>query len=496
MMIAQGASFLVQLGSTTVLARLLSPADFGIITMVMTFSLLFSSFGVNGFVEAIVQREEITESLVSNLFWVNLVAGFLLTAVFAASSHLIANFFHNPLVAPAALGMSLVILLTSVSGIHLALLQRAMRFSAISVNTIVTRFVASLASIVLALMGWGYWALVAGYVVQGICGTAGIWLLCGWIPRLPRRVTGTGTLVKFALNVYSHFSFNYFAGNTDNLLVGWRYGASGLGFYKKAFDLFTLPVSQLISPMGAVVLSTLSRSNNNRDQYERYFLSGMSVLALIGMGIGADFTLVGKDLIRLLLGTQWDETGRIFRYFGPGIGIMLLYNTHGWIHLSIGRPDRWFRWGIIEFLFTAGLFVIALPFGPAAIALAWTVSYFVLMIPSFWYAGHPIGFRVTRILSTVWRIFLASIVAALLSLWLVQLAPLFASMPGAPGAFARLVVDSLLFFALYLVAVVALYGGLGPIRQTLRLIGDLLPQQKAGASLVSEASMAESTQII
>lgn len=479
MLFSQGASFFAQIAATVVLARLLMPSDFGIVTMVTTFSLLLSSFGLNGFVEAILQREVITRSHASNLFWINAGTGTLLTAAFIACGPLIALFFHNPLVTHVVMGMSPTIMIGSLSVIHLALLQRAMRFPALSVITIVARCVSVVVSIGLALAGLGYWALVAGCVAQSLSSCVGVWLVCRWIPSPPRQMDGTGSLVKFAISVYSHFSFNYFSGNLDNLLVGWRYGAGALGFYKKAFDLFTLPVSQLVSPMGAVVVSTLSRfnHNHNRDQYERYFLSGISVLAFVGMGIGADFALVGKDLIRFLLGPAWDETGHIFTFFGPGIGVMLLYNTHGWIHLSIGRPDRWFRWGVLEFLCTAGLFVIALPYGPAGIALAWTSSYFLLMIPSFWYAGKPLGFQVTRILGTVWRYFAASAVAGLSSAWLIHIVPLFASMPGALGAFERMVSDSFLFFALYSVVIAALHQGIGPFRQTARLLADLLPQR-------------------
>ena len=91
---------------------------------------------------------------------------------------------------------------------------------------------------------------------------------------------------------------------------------------------------------------------------------------------------------------------------------MLLYNTHGWIHLSIGRPDRWFRWGVIEFLCTVGLFVIA-SLGTRGIALAWTISYFILMLPAFWYAGKPIGFGVAPVLAVVWKFFVAAVVGRL-----------------------------------------------------------------------------------
>jgi PST family polysaccharide transporter len=492
---ASGVSFVVQMGATVVLARLLTPADFGILTMVTTFSLLLCSFGLNGFTEVILQREEVTHFLASNLFWINIGAGVVLTIAFAALGPLIALFFHDPLVTHVVEGMSLTILAASVSVMHLALLNRAMRFTAVSANNVVARVVSVIVSIILAFAGWGYWALVVGYLALQLSVAVGAWIMCRWIPGRPRRVAGTGASVRFALNVYSHFSFNYFSGNTDNLLVGWRFGAGALGLYKKAFDLFYLPLCQLLSPMSAVAITTLSRFNGQRAQYQRYFLSGLSVLAFVGMGIGADFTLIGGDLIRFLLGPGWAETGRIFAFFGPGIGVMLLYNTHGWIHLSIGRPDRWFRWAVIEFLCTAGLFLIALPWGPRGIASAWTVSFFILMLPAFWYAGQPIGFRVAPVFAVVWKFFVASVAAGFSTTWIIHFVPAFAFASGELGALARLVSVSLLFFTLYLGAVVALHGGLEPVRQAARLVRDLLPQPRVVQPVSVESSIAATNSV-
>jgi O-antigen/teichoic acid export membrane protein len=474
---AQAVSFVVQIGATMILARLLTPADFGVLTMVTTFSLLLVSFGLNGFTEVILQREEVTHALASNLFWVNLSGGVVLAIVFAALGPVMALFYHNPLVTRVAQGMSLTIVAASTSVIHVALLNRAMRFTAVSVNGVVARAVYVVVSILLAVAGWGYWALVAGNIAQALSTGAGAWLMCRWVPGLPRRAEGTGASVRFAINVYSRFAFGYFSGNTDNLLVGWRYGAGALGFYKKAFDLFYTPLCQLLSPMSAVVVTTLSRFKSERAHYQRYFLSGMSVLALLGMGIGADLTLVGKDLVRFFLGPGWMESGRIFAFFGPGIGVMLLYNTYGWIHLSIGRPDRWFRWSVIEFICTAGLFLIGLPWGPSGIALAWTVSFFVLMIPAFWYAGKPIGFGVAPVLAVIWRFFVASVAACCSAACITHFVPLFATAPGAQGALARLISVSLLFFTLYLAAVIILHRGLEPLRQTASLVRELLPRR-------------------
>ena len=203
---------------------------------------------------------------------------------------------------------------------------------------------------------------------------------------------GTRALVSFAASVYGRFSANYFARNVDNLLVGWKFNAAALGFYKKAYDLFALSASQLTGPLHNVALTALSRLNQDPARFKRYLANSLGIVAFVGMAVGADLTLVGKDVVRLVLGPKWSESGRIFELFGPGIGVMLLYSTIGWIHLSIGKPGRWLRWTLVESAATALLFVLALPWGPAGIAAAWSVSYWILLLPAFWYAGRPIGF--------------------------------------------------------------------------------------------------------
>jgi len=471
----QASNFVVQIGSVVVLARLLTPSDFGVVTMVTTFSLLFRSFGLNGFTELIMQREELSHSLASNLFWIELGIGTILTLAFAGSSPLLAVFYHNSAVAQVTVRMSLTIVFGCLGWIHLGLLQRAMRFRTVAIINFVGQAVLTITSIALAISGWHFMALVWGIVAQTVAVAAGAWLVCQWVPGRPKSVGGTGSGLKFAMSVYSHYAFSYSTRNTDNLLVGWRYGAQSLGFYKKAYDLFVLPETQLLAPLSAVVVTTLSRVNGNREQFQRYFLRAIAVLALVGMGVGADFALVGKDLIRFLLGPGWDEAGRIFALFGPGIGVMLLYNTHGWVHLSIGRPERWFRWGLMEFAVTASLFLLALRWGPSGIALAWTVSFFLLMFPGFWYAGKPIGLGIGPVFGVIWQFFAASVVAGLGTALIIRVLPHFATSSGASSAFVRMVSDSLIFCGLYISGVILFHMGLKPIRDTISLLHDLLP---------------------
>ncbi|PYR76116.1 MAG: lipopolysaccharide biosynthesis protein, partial [Acidobacteria bacterium] len=313
----QSAGFAVQMIATIVLARLLTPADFGVVIMVTTFSLLFVNFGVNGFTEAVLQRESIDHRLASNLFWINLSAGAALAVAFAGAAPLLAAFYGDPRVVGVTRALSVTILVSSASVLHLALLKRAMRFPLVSTNDLLARLIAVLASVVLALAGWNYWALVGGAIALPLVTCIGAWTVCRWVPGPPRRDARTIPMIAFAMNTYGRFIASYLTWNLDNLLVGWRFGPAPLGFYKKAYDLFVLPVNQLSSPLTPVAVSSLSRLAGDPVQYRRYYLRALSILAFVGMGLATVLTLIGRDVILLLLGPRWTESGRIFTFFAP-----------------------------------------------------------------------------------------------------------------------------------------------------------------------------------
>jgi O-antigen/teichoic acid export membrane protein len=197
------------------------------------------------------------------------------------------------------------------------------------------------------------------------------------------------------------------------------------------------------------------------------------------MAVGADLTLVGKDVIRLVLGPQWVEAGTIFCFFGPGIGIMLLYSTIGWIHLSIGRPGRWLHWTVLEFIAIAGLIIAALHWGPSGVAVAWSLSYLILTIPGFWYAGRPIQLGISPLLASTWKYAAGSLAAECVSAavikktaWLSSLSAAQSSGPALEG----IVIVTGLFGALYLGAVILLHRGLAPLRETVGVLRELVPR--------------------
>lgn len=488
---ASGLGLAAQLVSTVILARLLTPADFGVVTMVTTFSLFAANFGLNGFTEPVIQFEEIDHFTASNLFWLNSGIGLILAIAFGAVGSLLVRLYANPLVANVAFGLSVGVFITALSVIHLALLKRAMCFGETSTNDVVGRVVNTAVSILLALKGWGYWALVAGIVAQQLSVTVGAWWLCRWIPSLPRRTGKTGAMVRFAVKVYAQFGLSYSTVNIDNLLVGWRFNAVTLGCYKKAFDLFALTASQLTAPLNNVALAALSRLNQDHARFRRYLTNSLGMVAFAGMAMSADLTLVGKDVVRLVLGPKWSESARIFELFGPGIGVMLLCSTVGWIHLSIGKPGRWLRWSLFQLVATASLFLLALRWGPEGVAAAWSISFWTLLIPGFWYAGRPIGFGVSALIATIWRYLFAALVAGLATAAFIRGTSFWETHSRTGAALGAIAIVSILFLALYLGAVIVFHQGLAPLRQLASLLRELTPTRgaRSPAAEVMEASI-------
>jgi hypothetical protein len=156
----------------------------------------------------------------------------------------------------------------------------------------------------------------------------------------------------------------------------------------------------------------------------------------------------------------------------------MIYGAHSWIHLSLGRADRCLRWGVVEFLVAGASFLVALRWGPIGVAGAWTASYWILIIPAFWYAGKPIGLGAGPVIAVVWKFAAAAVLAGLVCSAALEAAAPFAGLGDSAGAaLVRVSVTFCLFLALYLAAVGIIHGGLGPLRRLASIVRDLVPPQ-------------------
>ena len=256
---AQGIKFFLNLTSAAVLARLLSPTDFGIVGMVLAITGLLALFKDAGLSTATIQRERVTQDQVSNLFWLNIVFGALVCLANIAVAPLVAWFYHDPRLTHIMWALSLTFVITGSTVQHQALLTRQMRFKALAVIDVTSMLAGVILGAGLALLGFEYWALVGMQLCVAVVTLVLTWMVSGWSPTPPTRHSGVRSLVSFGFHLTVADLVACFTANADSILIGRTFGASVLGLYSRASVLLRRPISQVVTPVDAVLVPVLSR---------------------------------------------------------------------------------------------------------------------------------------------------------------------------------------------------------------------------------------------
>lgn len=465
----------IRMASIIVLARLLTPNDFGLVAMVTSISAFLEIFCRLGLTDATIQRSAINHNQISTLFWINLAFSFFLMALFIIASPLIAWFYGEPKIKLIAIITSLGFIFSGLSTQHLALLKRKMQFFKYTVNEVVGTIISVGVAIVMALKGFGYWAIVARPIISTMSTVAGGWLLCQWRPGLPAFGTGVRPMLKFGMNILGSYTVNYFSQNLDKILIGRFFGAKSLGYYNKAFQLFVAPITQLTIPLTSVAVATLSRLNDEPKKYLNYYLKSLSLLAFVGMPMSIYLALNSQDIILFLLGDQWIKTAKIFSVFSIGIGIQLILATNGWLHISLGKTEKWLRWNIVGSIVTIIAFLIGLKFGPLGVAAAYTCSLHALIVPGLRYAGKPIDLKFSSILQAIWRYYFSAIIAGLTCWFIIYGLDCTSNIFSELNIILRLLNSFFLYTIIYLIATVILYQNMSPISQFISVLREILP---------------------
>ena len=257
--LAQGLKFMILTATTIVLARLLSPQDFGLQGMIVVVTGFLGLFQDVGLATATIQKLEVTHEQTSTLFWLNAGVGVVLAIICAALAPLLVTFFHEPRLYWVSVVSGVAFVFNGLSAQHGALLRRGMRFVTQAKIGVLSVAVASATGIVMALLGCRYWSLVGMTLVGSIVIAAGTWLAVPWIPGLPRRKCGTLSMLHFGGLATCNNLLVFLLWNADKFLIGRFWGADALGLYGRAYQLVTLPVQELNASVGGVALPALSR---------------------------------------------------------------------------------------------------------------------------------------------------------------------------------------------------------------------------------------------
>ncbi len=388
-MVAHGLKFGVSIVATAILARLLTPQDYGLIGMVAVATLFVAMFKDMGLSLATIQRAEINFEQISTLFWVNVGISFGIMLLMILAAPIVSWFFAEPRLTLITIVTATGFLIGGLAVQHEALLRRQMRFFVLSGIAFASITVGYAVGIGLAWYGWRYWALVFSQLALLTTNTVGVWLACRWRPGRPRRNAGVKSMLKFGGDVTGYSMINYFSRNMDNLLIGRFGGAQALGLYNKAIQLLGLPTDQINEPLFSVAIPALSRLTDSPERYREAYLRMMEKVIMLTMPVVALMLVASDWLVQLVLGPQWGQAAPILvamciaGLFNP------IMNTGGWLLVTQGRTRDMLYWSLINAPLAIVPIVIGLRWGPVGVAACYSVARLLLANPlQFWFVGR------------------------------------------------------------------------------------------------------------
>ena len=413
----QGIKFCITIVATSILARLLSPEDYGLIGMVGFVILFLSTYKDLGLAAATIQIPDLNSDQVSTLFWINVSVSVFIATLTVAISPLIASFYGDPRLTAIACVTAIGFLISGLAVQHDALLRRQMRYTAIATAGLVSMIVGYIVGIVMAWYGFGYWSLVGSQLALVFSSTVLTWFLCGWFPGWPKRNSGVGSMVKFGGNVTGFATINFFSRNLDNLLIGRFWGAHQLGVYSRAYQLMMLPIDQINEPITSVAVPTLSTLADSPERYRQAYLRIIEKVALITMP-GVALMIVTADwIVQIVLGSQWTAAASILMCLGFTGMFQPIANTTGWLLLSQGRSGDMLRWGVISGPLIILSILVGLPWGAFGVALAYSaVRVFINDPLLYWFVGRQGPVRTRDFYVTMAPFAVSSLMALLASL--------------------------------------------------------------------------------
>lgn len=412
---AQGANFALRIGSLMVLARLLSPKDFGLVGMVTAFMGVLNLFRDFGLSAASVQRVEVTDEQVSTLFWVNMAMGGSLVLLLVISSPFIAMFYREPRLLWVTIALSSGFLFNAAGVQHSAMLQRQLRFTAIAAIDIAALIFGIAVGIGMALKGFGYWSLVCMTIASTFLASLLFWVFSGWIPGPPRKHSGVRSMMKFGGTLTLNSLVVYVAYNLEKVLLGRFWGAETVGIYGRAYQLISIPTDNLNSAVGEVAFPLLARVQNDPNRLRSYFLKGYSLVLGLTVPITIACALFGRDLIFVFLGPKWNQSAPIFRLLAPTILMFAMINPTSWLLFSLGWLKRSLQIAFVIAPLVITAYIIGLPYGPKGVALAYSTAMAIWLVPHLLWCIKGTSISFNDIMNVVKRPVISAGVAALVA---------------------------------------------------------------------------------
>jgi O-antigen/teichoic acid export membrane protein len=390
---------LLQVASVVILARLISPAEYGLVAMVTAVIGIGEILREAGLSSAAVQARDLSRAQRDNLFWISSATGLVVGVVVALSAPLLGALYGRSEVLMICLALAPTFLMSGIAAQYRASLTRQMRFGALTTIDVLCAGGALAIGVASAASGLGYWALVLQLLCGGILTLVALAVVAGWVPRLYDRTAPMGPLVRFGASVLGSQVLTYTSVNVDSVLIGSTFGARDLGFYNRGVQLVRTPLNQLRTPIGAVALPVLSRLQDDPRRFMDFVSNAQLAVAYpLLAGIGW-FIACGEAAVRVALGPAWVDATPVIQLIAAGEGLSTLMFLASWMYVSLGLGRALARFSAFTFALRLVLLLVALPWGLVAVASVGVIGPAIVLPIALWQVGRATRLP-TRVLLT------------------------------------------------------------------------------------------------
>ncbi|MBX9244518.1 lipopolysaccharide biosynthesis protein [Actinotalea ferrariae] len=393
---------LLQVGATAVLARLLSPADYGLAALVAVVTGLAAILVDLGIPASVIQRRGLDERFLSTAFWMNAGVGLVLAGVVCASAVPIAEVFDEPQLVGLVLLSSLTFVL-SLNAVHVAVLQRAFEFGRISRMSLVTTTSGLAVSIAAAAAGMGPVSLVLGPVAERLVSVIQVWAAVRWVPRVRPSRADARDIWTFGRGITGTNLLSYSVGSADRVIIGGVVTVSALGYYNRAGNLMQLPIQQTTRSLAGVFFPALSAMADDVPRMRSAWLRLLRASWIVGVPVAVGLALTAPVLVEVLYGEGWGPVVPLLVVLSAGIPFLLVNSTTSPVYQALGRTGLQFRLGLINAVVALAALAVGVRWGVQGVAVAWVVrtvlGLAVTLVPML----RLLDLRLAKVLGALWR---------------------------------------------------------------------------------------------
>ncbi len=367
-----------------ILAHLLDAEAFGLLALAAVFSAFLAVFQRQGFIEAIIQRADLSPGHLDTAFWISSLSGLALAAGFYTSADLIARICGQPALTAILQWLAITVFIEALGTAPRAILRRDFAFKSLAIQSLVASTAGGIVGITMAVKGFGVWSLVGQQLVVSITGTAVLWAASRYRPGLGVSVKHFRDLFGFGVYAMGNEFVGFFNIRTPDLLIGTYLGTEALGYYTVGHRLLVILTQLFTRTVGAVALPTLSRLQHDPRQMRQALLTATRMTSLLAFPAFLGAAVLAPELVLALFGEKWERSIPIMQILAfMGIARSVIFFSRPVI-LACGKPSWAFAIALTNAVANVVVIMVVVRWGIVVVAAAFVIRGYLLLPLPFW----------------------------------------------------------------------------------------------------------------